>query len=126
MEDQRSGNGNNNNANVNPNPNLNRNNNDEVSQLGRTLLDYLQPTRSTVLHIWLCPTTLRYLEIKLGVIQLLPKFYGLDLESVYFLLKEFNEVWATLHFNNVGEDIVKLKSFPFSLKENGESIVSIL
>jgi hypothetical protein len=50
-----------------------------------------------------------------------PKFHGLDSESPYLHLKEFDEVCATLHLNNVTDDVVKLTLFPFSLKEKAKS-----
>ena len=52
--------------------------------------------------------------MKPGVIRLLPKFHGLDSESSYLHLKEFGEICATLQYNNVTDDVVMLKMFPFS------------
>uniref|UniRef100_A0A2N9IZH7 Uncharacterized protein n=1 Tax=Fagus sylvatica TaxID=28930 RepID=A0A2N9IZH7_FAGSY len=43
--------------------------------------------------------------MKPGVIQLLPKFHGLDSENPYLHLKEFDEVCATLQYNNITDDV---------------------
>jgi hypothetical protein len=59
--------------------------------------------------------------MKSGVIQLLPKFNGLDSGSSYLHLKVFDENCATLKYTNVIDDIVKLKLFPFTLKEKTKS-----
>lgn len=67
------------------------------------------------------PDVVESFDMKQGVIQLLPKFHGLDSESPYLHLKEFDEVCATLQYNNVTDDVVMLKMFPFSLKETVKS-----
>jgi hypothetical protein len=58
--------------------------------------------------------------MKPGVIELLPKLHGLNFESPYLYLKEFDEVSTTLQYTNVTYD-VKLKLFPFSLKGKAKS-----
>jgi hypothetical protein len=93
----------------------------QVDQPARTLRDYLQPTRTSTPSCVVFPANARNFDIKPGVIQLLPKFHGLDSESPYLHLKEFDEVIATLHLNNVTDDVVKLTLFPFSLKEKAKS-----
>ena len=62
----------------------------------RTLRDYLQPTRASTPLCIVFPNVVGNFEMKLGVIQLLPKFHGLDFENPYLHLKEFDEVCATL------------------------------
>uniref|UniRef100_A0A2N9GKN7 Retrotransposon gag domain-containing protein n=1 Tax=Fagus sylvatica TaxID=28930 RepID=A0A2N9GKN7_FAGSY len=87
----------------------------------RTLRDYLQPTRASTPSCIVFPNVVGNFEMKPGVIQLLPKFHGLDSENPYLHLKEFDEVCATLQYNNVTDDVVRLKLFPFSLKEKAKS-----
>ena len=86
----------------------------------RTLRDYL-PTRASTPSCIVFPNVVGNFEMKSGVIQLLPKFDGLDSENPYLHLKEFDEVCATLQYNNVTDDVVRLKLFPFSLKEKAKS-----
>ena len=62
----------------------------------RTLCDYLQPTRTNNPSCIVISSTAGTFNIKLGIIQLLLKFHGLDSESPYLHLKEFDEVCLTL------------------------------
>ena len=62
----------------------------------RKLRDYLQPTRTSTPSCMVIPSTGGTFDIKPGIIQLLPKFHGLDSESPYLHLKEFDEVCSTL------------------------------
>lgn len=87
----------------------------------KTLRDYLQPIRSSTPSCMVLPSNTGTFEIKHEVIQLLSKFHGLDSESPYLHLKEFDEVCATLHYANVNEDAVKIRLFPFSLKEKAKA-----
>jgi hypothetical protein len=63
--------------------------------------------------------------MKPGVIQLLPKYHGLDSESSNLHLKEFYEICATLQYTNVTNDIVRLKMFSV-LIEGKSQILTIL
>ena len=87
----------------------------------RTLRDYLLPIRASTSSCIVFPNVVGNFDIKSGVIQLLPKFHRLDFENPYPHLKEFDEVCATLKYNNVTDDVVRLKLFPFSLKEKAKS-----
>ena len=62
----------------------------------RTLRDYLQPTRISTPSCMVIPSTGGTFDMKPGIIQLLPKFHGLDSESPYLHLKEFDEICSTL------------------------------
>ncbi|KAF5465392.1 hypothetical protein F2P56_015405 [Juglans regia] len=55
------------------------------------------------------------------MIQLLPTFHGLENENPYLHIREFKEVVATFHSHNATDDIVRLKFFPFSLKDRANS-----
>jgi len=97
------------------------NNNGEVNQPLRSLRDYLHPTRQATPSCMVIPAGAGQFDIKPGVIQLLPKFHGLESESAYLHIKEIEEVCATLHFNNVREDLIKFRLFPFSLKDKAKA-----
>lgn len=43
------------------------------------------------------------------------------MKNSYVHIKEFEEVVATFHSQNATDDIVKLKFFPFSLKDRAKS-----
>ena len=87
----------------------------------RTLREYLQPVRTSTPSCMIFPTNMGHFELKPEIIQLLPKYHGLDSESPYLHLKEFEEVCATMHAPNVNHDTIRLKMFPFSLKEKAKS-----
>ena len=63
----------------------------------RTLREYLQPTRTSTPSCMIFPTNMGHFELKPGIIQLLPKYHGLDSESPYLHLKEFEKICATMH-----------------------------
>jgi len=87
----------------------------QADQIVKSLRDYLQPTRSSTPSCVAVPTNTRNFDIKPGVVQLLPKFRGIDSKNPYMHLKEFDMVCA-MHLSNL-DDVVKLTLFPFSLTE---------
>jgi len=44
------------------------------------------------------------------------KFHGLESEDAYFFIKEFEEVCLMMWIPQLGEDIVRLRFIPFTLK----------
>ena len=92
---------------------------DEVQP--RTLQDYLHPTRTATPSCIMYPNNMPNFDFKPGMINLLPTFHGLENESPYVHIREFEEVVAT--FNNRADvtNIVRLKFFPFSLKDKAKS-----
>ena len=60
------------------------------------------------------------------MISLLPKFHGLDSENPYQHLKEFEEVCSTFHDQLCNEETIRLKLFPFSLKDKGKTWLNSL
>ncbi|KAF7839504.1 DNA-directed DNA polymerase [Senna tora] len=61
------------------------------------------------------PTLQAPLELKSGMIHLLPKFRGLMNEDPYQHLKEFHVVCSSMKPDRVTEQKIKLRAFPFSL-----------
>jgi hypothetical protein len=55
-------------------------------------------------------------KFKSGFIHLLPTFNGLTGEDPHTHLKEFHMVCVGMKLNGVGEEQIKSKAFPFSLK----------
>ena len=47
----------------------------------------------------------------------MPVFRGLLGEDPYRHLKEFHVVCSTIKLENIEEDIIKLRAFPFSLQD---------
>ena len=59
-------------------------------------------------------------ELKSGLIQLLPKFHGLAGEDPHKHLKEFHVVFSTMKPQDVAEEHIKLRAFPFSLQDTAK------
>jgi hypothetical protein len=62
------------------------------------------------------PTTT--FELKSGLIHLLPTFHGLTSEVPYKHLKELHVVCMSMKPTGVTEEQIKLRAFPFSLKDS--------
>ena len=92
----------------------------------RTLRDYLQPTRSSAPSCIIFPTNANNFNFKPCMISLLPKFHGFDYGNPYLHFKEFEEVCSTFHDQSCNEETIRLKLFPFSLKENAKTWLNSL
>ena len=57
-------------------------------------------------------------ELKSGLIHLLPTFHGLTSEDPYKHLMELHVVCTSMKHTGVTEDQIKLRAFPFSLKDS--------
>ncbi|XP_027121945.1 uncharacterized protein [Coffea arabica] len=56
-------------------------------------------------------------ELKSGLIQLLPSFHGLSGEEPHKHVKEFEVVCSSMKSPGVTEEQIRLRAFPFSLKD---------
>ena len=92
----------------------------------RPLRDYLHPPRQTTPSCIVLPVNHHRVNFKPGTIQLLPTFHGMDSENPYTHMKEFEEVCGTCMDATVNEDVVRLKLFPFSLKDKAKSWLNTL
>ena len=59
-------------------------------------------------------------ELKSGLLHLLPTFHGLVGEDPYKHLKELHVVCTSMKPTGVIEDQIKLRAFPFSLKDSAK------
>ena len=57
---------------------------------------------------------------KPGMIQLLPTFHGLERENPYMHARDFEDVVATFEGRSNAINTVKLRFFPFSLKDSAK------
>ena len=69
--------------------------------------------------------TTRSFELKLSVLNCLASFYGLENEDPYNHLNDFHVVCQTFKFEIVLDKDVKLRLFPFSLKDRTRSWINI-
>ena len=87
----------------------------------RTVRDYMHPTRTIARSCIFFPPDASHFNFKPSIIQLLPSFYGLDLENPYMYLREFEEVCNTYNDLNCSTNTIRLKLFPFSLKDKAKT-----
>ncbi|RVW76607.1 hypothetical protein CK203_048711 [Vitis vinifera] len=58
--------------------------------------------------------------IKTHLVPLLPQFHGMENENPYTHIKDFEEVCHTLHEGNTSIELMRLKLFPFTLKDKAK------
>lgn len=67
--------------------------------------------------IQLPPFRAHHYEIKPQTIQMLPNYHGLPSEEPYKHLDEFLEMCSTVKYMDMPEEVLRLKLFPFTLKD---------
>jgi hypothetical protein len=87
----------------------------------RTLRDHMNPTRTSAPTCIVSPPNASHFNFKSDIIQLLPSFHGLDLENPYLHVREFEEVCNTYNDSNYSMNTIRLKLFPFSLKDKAKT-----
>ena len=87
----------------------------------RTLRDFMNPTRTGAPSCIVYPPDASHFHFKPGIIQLLPNFHGLEAENPYLHLREFEEVCNTHNVINCSMNTIRLKLFPFSLKDKAKT-----
>ena len=97
----------------------------QVPQM-RTMREYLQPPRNSTPSCFIFPLNANNFHFKPEMIPLIPTFHSLDSKSPYLHLKEFEEIYATFNDQACSNDIVKLKLFPFSLKDKAKTWLNSL
>ena len=87
----------------------------------RTLEEYLHPTRTATPSCMMFAPNAPHVDFRPGMIQYLPTFHGLESENPYVHIREFEEVVATFHDRFGTTDTIRLKFFPFALKDRAKS-----
>jgi len=78
-------------------------------------------TRTSARSYIIFPPDASHFNFKPGIIQLLPTFHGLELENPYLHLREFEEVCNTYNDLKCSMNTIRLKLFPFSLKDKAKT-----
>ena len=60
------------------------------------------------------------IEIKTHLVPFLPQFHGMGNENSYTHIKDFEEVCHTFHEGNTSIELIRLKLFPFTLKDKAK------
>ncbi|KAL5559991.1 hypothetical protein UlMin_036202 [Ulmus minor] len=93
----------------------------------KTLLEYFSPISANSPSCIVLPeTNATHFELKPSIIQLLPSFYGLEREDPYMHVKEFLEICSTFRFQKFSDESVRLRLFPFSLKDKAKAWLNTL
>ena len=93
-----------------------RNNHDE----NRTMYELLHPTQNSGPSCIVFPPNAPHVEVKQGLLAILPDFRGQENENPYVHVRAFEEVISSFYAQNVIE-ASKLRFFPFSLKDKSRS-----
>jgi hypothetical protein len=80
----------------------------------------MNPTKTSAPSCIVFPPDASHFNFKLGIIQLLPSFHSLDLENPYLHLREFEDACNTYNDLNYSMNTIRLKLFPFSLKDKAK------
>ena len=70
--------------------------------------------------------TASHFELKPQIINLLPNFHGLEREDPYMHVKDFLDICSTFKFQNFTDDSIRLRLFPFSLKDKAKAWLNSL
>jgi len=81
---------------------------------------YVPSTYTPTSSLQLPDITASHFEIKSGFIQILPLFYGLSTDDPYKHLDEFIEICSTIRLQNFSKDALRMRLFPFSLKDKAK------
>ncbi|RZC57951.1 hypothetical protein C5167_005246 [Papaver somniferum] len=86
-----------------------------------TLKDYMFPTRTNRASCIKLPATTANFEIKPSILQMIPIFLGKDDENPYFHIRDFEEICGTIRIKDLTDEVLKLKMFPFSLRDKAKT-----
>ncbi|RVW71765.1 hypothetical protein CK203_055177 [Vitis vinifera] len=84
----------------------------------RSMRDHMHPPRMSAPSCIVPPT--EQLVIRPHIVPLLPTFHGIESENPYVHIKEFKEVCNTFQEEGASIDLMRLKLFPFTLKDKGK------
>ena len=87
--------------------------NDTMTLKERFAPNGTQPSKCIVLP----NTNATHFELKPVILLLLPTFYGKENENLYTHIDEFLNICSTFKFQNFSDELIRLRLFPFSLKD---------
>ena len=83
-----------------------------------SMRDRMHPPRMSAPSCIVPP--LEQLIIRPHIVPLLPNFHGMESENPYAHIKEFEEVCNTFREGGASIDLMRLKLFPFTLKDKAK------
>ena len=90
----------------------------------RSMRDHIHPPRMSAPSYFVPPT--EQMVVRPYLISLLPTFHGMESENPYSHMREFEEVCNTFKEETVTMDLMRLKIFPFTLKDKAKNWLNFL
>lgn len=87
----------------------------------RVMGDFARPTFETIASAIVLPPEARKYELKHNHLNLLPTYHGMMNEDALQFIREFCTVVQTLPLGEITEDQLKMKCFPYTLKDRAKS-----
>ena len=84
----------------------------------KSMSDRMYPPRMSAPSCIVPPT--EQLVIRPHIVPLLPTFHGMESENPYAHIKEFEDVCNTFRERGASIDLMRLKLFPFTLKDKAK------
>ncbi|KAL6341316.1 hypothetical protein AAG906_032434 [Vitis piasezkii] len=84
----------------------------------RSMRDHMHPPRMSAPSCIVPP--IEQLVIRPHIVPLLPTFHGMESENLYAHIKEFEDVCNTFREGGASIDLMRLKLFPFTLKDKAK------
>ena len=92
--------------------------NNDNSRMFRSMREYMHPQRIGMGSYMVLPNEL--IVITTHLVSLLPQFHGIGNENPFTHIKDFEEVSHTFHEGNTSIELMRLKLFPFTLKDKAK------
>ncbi|KAK8949196.1 hypothetical protein KSP39_PZI005990 [Platanthera zijinensis] len=108
----------------NPPDNRNGDENEVNPPHVRTMRDYTTPTVGSIYPGFGPAITNQQFEIKPAILNIIrnnAQFSGMATEDAHLHLADFSEICATFRYAGIPDDTVKLRLFPFSLRDKAKS-----
>ncbi|XP_042955290.1 uncharacterized protein LOC122291568 [Carya illinoinensis] len=86
----------------------------------------LHPVRTTTPSCTITPLNAHNFNFKPRMIPLIPHFDGMESENPYLHITEFKEICSTFMDQTCTEEVIRLKLFPFSLKDKAKTWLNSL
>ena len=90
----------------------------------RSIRDHIHPPRMSAPSCIMPPT--EQMVVKPYLVPFLPTFYGMESENPYSHMREFEEVCNTFKEETFIVDLMRLKLFPFTLKDKAKFWLNFL
>ncbi|RVW83972.1 hypothetical protein CK203_047320 [Vitis vinifera] len=88
------------------------------SHMSRSMREYMHPQRIGMGSCIVLPN--EPIVIKTHLVPLLPQFHGMENENPYTHIKDFEEVCHTFQEGTASIELMRLKLFPFTLKDKAK------